>query len=136
MWTSRCTTARRTAPPGSTISPGSRVAPTTHFALLANRYIYEYQATPDQFGLVAVKNSRNGSLNPNAQRQKARTLDEVMAPPQISGPLTRLQCCPIGEGAAAAIVVSDEAIRRYGLDSARAVRVPRLGLALGDRLSQ
>jgi acetyl-CoA acetyltransferase len=102
---------------------GSRVAPTTHFALLANRYIYEYQATPEQFGLVAVKNSRNGSLNPNAQRQKARTLDEVMAPPQISGPLTRLQCCPIGEGAAAAIVVSDEAIRRYGLDGARAVRV-------------
>jgi acetyl-CoA acetyltransferase len=46
-----------------------------------------------------------------------------MAPPQISGPLTRLQCCPIGEGAAAAIVVSEEAIRRYGLDASRAVRV-------------
>jgi acetyl-CoA acetyltransferase len=102
---------------------GRRVVPFTHFALLANRYMHEHGTTPEQFGLVAVKNSRNGALNPNAQRQKARTLDEVMAPPQISGPLTRLQCCPIGEGAAAAIVVSDEAIRRYGIDRARAVHV-------------
>jgi acetyl-CoA acetyltransferase len=85
---------------------GNRVAPFTHFALLANRYIHEHGATPEQFGLVAVKNSRNGALNPNAQRQVARTLDEVMAPPQISGPLTRLQCCPVGEGAAAVIVAS------------------------------
>jgi acetyl-CoA acetyltransferase len=102
---------------------GSRVAPFTHFALLANRYIHEYKATPEQFGMVAVKNSRNGALNPNAQRQTARTLEEVMAPPQISGPLTRLQCTPVGEGAAAVIVASEEGIRRHGLDASRAVRV-------------
>jgi acetyl-CoA acetyltransferase len=102
---------------------GGRVVPFTHFALLANRYIHDHGARPEQFGLVAVKNSRNGSLNPHAQRQKARTLDEVMAPPQISGPLTRLQCCPIGEGAAATIVASDDGIARLGLDPSRAVRV-------------
>jgi acetyl-CoA acetyltransferase len=102
---------------------GRRVVPFTHFALLANRYMHEHNATPEQFGLVAVKNSQNGALNPNAQRQKARTLEEVMAPPLISGPLTRLQCCPIGEGAAAAIVVSEEAIRRDQLDASRAIRV-------------
>jgi acetyl-CoA acetyltransferase len=102
---------------------GSRVVPFTHFALLANRYIHEYKATPEQFGMVAVKNSRNGALNPNAQRQTARTLEEVMAPPQISGPLTRLQCTPVGEGAAAVIVASEEGIRRHGLDPSRAVKV-------------
>lgn len=102
---------------------GSRVAPFTHFALLANRYLHDHGATPEQFAMVAVKNSRNGALNPNAQRQKARTLDEVLAPPQISGPLTRLQCCPVGEGAAAAIVASDDAVRGLGLDAGRAVRV-------------
>jgi acetyl-CoA acetyltransferase len=46
-------------------------------------------------------------------------LDEVVAPPWISGPRTRLQCCPIGEGAAAAIVISEEAIRRYGHSARR-----------------
>ena len=102
---------------------GGRVAPFTHFALLANRYIHEHGATEEQFALVAVKNSENGALNPNAQRQKARSLEEVLAPPLISGPLTRLQCCPVGEGAAAVIVASDAAIARLGLDPARAVRV-------------
>jgi acetyl-CoA acetyltransferase len=102
---------------------GNRVVPFTHFALLANRYMHDHHTTAEQFGLVAVKNSRHGALNPNAQRQKARTLEEVMAPPQISGPLTRLQCCPIGEGAAAAIVASEEAIRRHDLDASRAIRV-------------
>lgn len=102
---------------------GARAVPFTHFALLANRYMHDYGAIPEQFAQIAVKNSRNGALNPNAQRQKARTLEEVMAPPMISGALTRLQCCPIGEGAAAVIVVSEDAIERHGLDKSRAIRV-------------
>lgn len=102
---------------------GGRVVPFTHFALLANRYMYDHGATDEQFALVAVKNSENGALNPNAQRQKARTLEEVLAPPLISGPLTRLQCCPVGEGAAAVVVASDAAIARLGIDRDRAVRV-------------
>ncbi len=102
---------------------GSRVAPVTHFALLANEYMHGHGARPEQIAQVSVKNSRNAAHNPYAQRQKARTLEEVMAPPVIAGSLTRLQCCPIGEGAAAAIVVSEDAIARLGLERSRAVRV-------------
>jgi acetyl-CoA acetyltransferase len=40
----------------------------------------------------------------------------------VSPPLTRAMCAPIGDGAAAAIVMSEEAVRRFGL-TARAVRV-------------
>jgi acetyl-CoA acetyltransferase len=101
----------------------ARVMPFTHFALLAQRYMYDYDATPEQIALVAVKNSRNGALNPYAQRRNPRTLEDVLAPPLISGVLTRLQCCPVGEGAAAAIVASDEGIERLGLNARRAVRV-------------
>ncbi|MDI5975639.1 thiolase family protein [Amycolatopsis magusensis] len=100
-----------------------RVVPATHFALLASRYAHDHGVTPEQIAAVAVKNSRNGALNPNAQRRKPCTLGEVLAPPRISGMLTRLQCCPIGEGAAAAIVASDDAIARFGLDRHRAVTV-------------
>jgi acetyl-CoA acetyltransferase len=85
--------------------------------------MHDHGTTIEQIAQVAVKNSRNGARNPNAQRRTARTLDDVLAPPQISGALTRLQCCPIGEGAAAAIVASDDAIARLGLDAERAVRV-------------
>src|SRR5207247_1460966 len=41
----------------------------------------------------------------------------------ISGSLTRLQCCPVGEGAAAVIVASEDAIGNLGIDGSRAVRV-------------
>jgi acetyl-CoA acetyltransferase len=100
-----------------------RVLPFTHFALLAARYMHDHRTTPEQIAAVAVKNSRNGALNPNAQRRKPRTIDEVLAPPQVSGTFTRAQCCPIGEGAAAVIVASDQAITRLGLDRDRTVTV-------------
>jgi acetyl-CoA acetyltransferase len=102
---------------------GARVAPFTHFALLTNEYMHRCGVRVEQVAQVAVKNSQNGAQNPYAQRQKARTLEEVLAPPQISGALTRLQCCPIGEGAAALIVASDDAIERLGLGASRAPRV-------------
>ncbi|WP_431968750.1 thiolase family protein [Nocardia sp. bgisy134] len=102
---------------------GSRILPVTHFALLASRYMHETGAAPEQIAQVAVKNSRNAALNPNAQRPKARSLAEVLAPPHLSGIFTRLQCCPVGEGAAAALVVSDRAIDELGLNRERAVRV-------------
>ena len=102
---------------------GRRVVPFTHFALLANEYMNRYGATAEQVAAVAVKNNRNGANNPYAQRQKAVTLEEVLAGPRISGSLTRLQCCPVGEGAAAAIVASDDAIEKLRIDRSRAVRV-------------
>jgi acetyl-CoA acetyltransferase len=101
---------------------GARVAPFTHFALLANDYMNRNHVTAEQIALVAVKNNRNGARNPYAQRQKPVTLEEVMAGPAISGALTRLQCCPVGEGAAAVIVASEDAIARLGIDPNRAVR--------------
>lgn len=102
---------------------GDRVAPATHFALLASEYMDTYGATPEQLARVAVKNHRNGSLNSRAQRQKERSLEEVVSDRVVSGPLTRLQCCPVGEGAAAVLVVSDDAIGRLGLDRDRCVRI-------------
>jgi AMP-binding enzyme/Thiolase, C-terminal domain len=63
------------------------------------------------------------AVNYRLSRPKAYGLDDVMAGPAISGALTRLQCCPIGEGAAAVLVVSDEAIEERGIDRSRCVRV-------------
>ncbi len=47
----------------------------------------------------------------------------MLAGPQISGALTRLQCCPVGEGAVAVIVASADAIDELGINRSRAVRV-------------
>jgi acetyl-CoA acetyltransferase len=85
--------------------------------------MHEFGTTKEQMALVAVKNHGNGAHNPYAQRQQARSLVEVLDDPPISGALTRLQCCPVGEGAAAAIVASENAIAKLGIEHARCVRV-------------
>jgi len=99
------------------------IVPFTHFALLTNEYAARYRVTPADIARVAVKNHGNGAKNPHAQRQQARTLEEVLAGKPISGTLTSLQCCPVGEGAAAVIVAAEDAIKRYNLDASRAIRV-------------
>lgn len=102
---------------------GARIVPFTHFALLADAYMERSGATPEEIASVAVKNANNGAKNPFAHRQKERTLEDVMEGPAISGSLTRLQCCPVGEGAAAVLIASETAIKDLGLDASRAVRI-------------
>ena len=99
------------------------IVPFTHFALLTNEYANKYGVAPEDVARVAVKNHNNGAKNPFAHRQQERTLDEVLAGKPISGTLTTLQCCPVGEGAAAVIIASEDAIKRLGIDASRAVRV-------------
>ncbi|MGO4391216.1 thiolase family protein [Variovorax sp. M-6] len=104
------------------LSPTANV-PLVKFALLARRCMRERGWSLEDLAQVAVKNHGNAALNPYAQFRKPRTLEQVLASPRIAGDLTGMQCCPRGEGAAAAIVVSDDAMRRLGLNRSRAVRV-------------
>jgi acetyl-CoA acetyltransferase len=99
------------------------IVPFTHFALLADAYAAKTGASLEDIALVALKNHRNGSKNPFAQHQKERTLDEILNGKRIAGGFTSLQCTPVGEGAAAVIVASEEGLRRHGLGLDRAVRV-------------
>lgn len=99
------------------------IVPFTHFALLTDEYAHKHGVKSRDIALVAVKNHANGAKNPNAQRQKVRSLEEVLGGKPISGSLTALQCTPVGEGAAAVIVASEEGIKRLGIDAGRAIRV-------------
>lgn len=106
--------------------------PPASFALIADEYMRRHGVRPEQLAQVAVKNHGNAAHNPYAQLRKPRTLEEVMAHP-VAGALTRLQCCPFGEGAAAVLVASEEALARHGLDARRAVRVAA-SVATSERL--
>jgi acetyl-CoA acetyltransferase len=85
-----------------------------YFALAARHYMEETGITKEDLALVAVKNRFHGSLNPYSQFQTPVTVDEVLNSPMISDPLTRLSCCPLSDGAAAAVVVSDDVRKRLG----------------------
>lgn len=104
------------------ISPAADI-PFARYALLTERYLAEAGYTREQIAMVAVKNHGNGALNPYAQRRKKRTLEEVLAAPSVAGPLNGLQITPQGEGAAAVIVMSEEALKQYGVSRDRTVRV-------------
>ncbi len=83
-----------------------------HYAMKAMRHMYEYCTTREQLAMVSVKSHRNASLNPLAQYQEPVTLDQVLNSRMVADPLTLLQCCPTGDGAAAAIVCSRSEARR------------------------
>jgi acetyl-CoA acetyltransferase len=99
------------------------IVPFTHFALLADQYAQRWGANPDDVARVAVKNHGNGAKNPNAHRQQVRTLEEILGGRPVAGNFTTLQCTPVGEGAAAVIIASEDAIRRLNIASDKPVRV-------------
>lgn len=87
------------------------VAPAS-FALRARRHMKEYGTTLEQMAMVAVKNRAHAARNPMALFTEPITVEEVLAAPMIVDPLTRLQCCPIADGAAALVVCSQAMARR------------------------
>ena len=86
------------------------------YAMAARAHMQQYGTTKRQFAAVAAKNSFHGSLNPNAQFREALTIEDVLNDRLIVEPLTRSMCSPIGDGAAAAVVVSERKAREMGLD--------------------
>ena len=89
------------------------VAPAS-FALRARRHMAEFGTTPEQMARVAVKNRAHAAANPWALFTDPISVDDVLAAPMIVDPLTRLQCCPIADGAAAVVVCSESLARRLG----------------------
>ena len=83
------------------------------FALLGSRHMAEFGTTPEQFAKVAVKNHKHSALNPYAHYQKVFTLEEVLESRMVCDPLTLLQCCPIGDGAAAVVVTTAENAKKH-----------------------
>lgn len=84
------------------------------FAMRARRHMAEFGTTADQLAHISVKNRRHGALNPLAQFRGEVSVEEVLGSPMIADPLTRLQSCPVADGASALIVCSPAVARRIG----------------------
>jgi acetyl-CoA C-acetyltransferase len=84
------------------------------YALIARAHMEKYGTTREQLALVAVKNHSNGSKNPNAQFPFEITVEQVINSVKVSDPLNILDCSPITDGAAAAILVPAEMARKMG----------------------
>jgi acetyl-CoA acetyltransferase len=79
--------------------------------------------TQRQIAAVAAKNHQHSVHNPFSQFRKPFTIDQVLAAPPITYPLTLPMCAPLSDGAAAAVICNEEGLKRCGADRRRAVRV-------------
>ena len=76
-------------------------------------FFEKYEVTRETLAKIAVKNHYNGSMSPKAHFQKAISLEQVIKAPIIAWPLGLFDCCPTTDGAAAAILVSQEIARNF-----------------------
>ncbi|MGH9697919.1 MAG: lipid-transfer protein [Candidatus Acidiferrales bacterium] len=98
------------------------------FGNAGREHMERYGSKPEHFAKVAWKNHHHSINNPNAQFQQDYTLADILNSPMIYEPLTRLQCCPTSDGAAAAIVASEEFVKQHNL-SAQAVEIAAMAMA-------
>jgi acetyl-CoA C-acetyltransferase len=82
------------------------------YALIARAHMEKYGTTREQLAMVAVKNHHNGSKNPLAQFPFEITVDTVLNSVMVADPLRILDCSPITDGAAAAIICPAEMARK------------------------
>ena len=85
------------------------------YAAAARAHMQRYGTTVEQFAAIAAKNSLHGSLNPRAQFRDVLSVADVLAAPMVAEPLTRPMCSPIGDGAAAVVVMSGEKVKELGV---------------------
>lgn len=108
------------------------------FAYAIRRHMHDYGTTERQLALVSVKNHANGAHNPNALFRKAVTEEEVLASRPVCDPLRLLMLCSPDEGAAAAVVASPKAARRFRQDwvtiSGSGLATARFDQSIGEHM--
>lgn len=86
----------------------------SYWSMRARRHMHEFGTTELQIAQVAYKNHRNSVHNPNAMYQREFSLEEIMHSPLVCDPIRRLEICAPNDGAAALVVASQAAARRFG----------------------
>jgi acetyl-CoA C-acetyltransferase len=83
------------------------------FALMATAHMHDYGTTEEQMAAVAVKNHKNGALNPNAHMQKEVSMDEVLKSRVVSWPLKLYDCSLITDGASCVILSKPKLAKKF-----------------------
>ncbi|MBM4247894.1 MAG: thiolase domain-containing protein [Euryarchaeota archaeon] len=107
------------------------------YAMMARRHMHEFGTTREQLARVAVKNHRNGALNPAAQFRRPVRPESVLEAAEVADPLGMLDCAPISDGAAAVVLCSAERARRLPGPQVRIAASAQAGdtLSLSSRRS-
>ncbi|XP_015975820.2 non-specific lipid-transfer protein isoform X1 [Rousettus aegyptiacus] len=87
------------------------------FVAAGREHMEKYGTKVEHFAKIGWKNHKHSVNNPYSQFQVEYSLDEVMASKKVFDFLTLLQCCPTSDGAAAAVLASEEFVKKNNLQS-------------------
>jgi sterol carrier protein 2 len=87
------------------------------FGNAGREHMERYGTTAEQFAMIGHKNHKHSVNNPYSQFQDEYSLEDILNAPSVYPPLTKLQCCPTSDGAGAAILASEDFVRRHGLEA-------------------
>ena len=82
------------------------------FALEMHRYMHVYGIKKEDIALVSVKNKANALDHPCAQLAAKITVEDVLNSPVMVWPVQRLDISPVTDGAAAAVLCSEDVAKR------------------------
>lgn len=80
-------------------------------ALIMKRYMHEYGWKKDDFAPFSINAHANGAGNPKARFQDPLTLEGYLKAGMICPPINLMDASPIGDGAAAAVLVPADSIK-------------------------
>ena len=99
------------------------------YAQMASVHMEQYGTTREQLSRVAVKNHANGAKNPHAQLGFECSLEDAESAPVVADPLNLYHCCPTSDGAACALIVSEDVVEEY---TDEPIRVAGVGAGSDD----
>ncbi len=85
-------------------------------ALVYRAYMRKFGAKQEDIALFAVHDHKYATNNPLAQYPRPVTLDEVLKSPLVADPIRLLESAPLGDGAAALVLCSEEKAKKLGKD--------------------
>jgi acetyl-CoA acetyltransferase len=85
------------------------------FGNAGREHMEKYGTTAEHFAKIGWKNHKHSVNNPYSQFQDEYSLEDIKNAPMIFEPLTKLQCCPTSDGSGAAILASEEFVRKHNL---------------------
>jgi sterol carrier protein 2 len=87
------------------------------FGNAGREHMERFGTTPEHFAKIGWKNHKHSVNNPYSQFQDEYSLEDIKNAPMVYDPLTKLQCCPTSDGSGAAILASEDFVKRHGLQN-------------------
>jgi acetyl-CoA acetyltransferase len=110
---------RDTSPWAEFEVPYGNVGANVGYAMIAQRYLHEHDATAEQLARIAVHQRDNACQNPDAFfTGQPITVEDVLASPMVADPLHLLEIVMPSAGAAALVVVHPDLVRSTGRPAA------------------